>query len=188
MVLFVILLLLQLALKTVLEKMFLMVLAIQIAQNYSLYGRSSQLPANLNMLLGYVRDVIEFKYMKADQLYKQGIIPQSEFLDSIFLKQEKLTVDVGVEDASLFSNVSQFVMAAGVALVALMVMGLISLVVWKARAKIKALLVKQKKKFFMNGFLRTYYIGYINFCIGWSAYFYGRFEEQVKAQALGQDL
>lgn len=58
------------------------------------------------MLLGYVRDVIEFKYMKADQLYKQGIIPQNEWMDSVFLKQEKLTVDVGVEDASLFSNVS----------------------------------------------------------------------------------
>lgn len=41
MALFIVLLVLQLALKTVLEKMFLMVLTIQIVQNYSLYGRSS---------------------------------------------------------------------------------------------------------------------------------------------------
>lgn len=68
-------------------------------------------------------------------------------------------------------------MAAGVALLALVILGLISLVVWKARAKIKDILVKQKKKFILNGFLRTYYIGYLNFCIGWSAFFYGRFED-----------
>ena len=101
------LLILQLILKKLLDKLIFLVLTLQIAQSYGLYNLSAKLPANLQIFLAYIKEVIDFEYLKIDKILIV-LFPEKFEFEGVF-KAPDLPVEIGIKNGSIFENLSNII-------------------------------------------------------------------------------